>query len=49
LSEYLNACANEGGKAQADISAFVPWQMNEAQLAVMCAAPRTCSHSFDTS
>jgi transposase len=49
LSEYLNACANEGAKAPADISAFVPWQMNEAQLAAMRAPSRASGHGFDTS
>ncbi|WP_298233482.1 IS66 family transposase [uncultured Azohydromonas sp.] len=49
LSAYLNVCANEGGKPPSDISAFIPWQMNEAQLAAMRAAPAAGGHGFDTS
>jgi transposase len=49
LSAYLNACANEGGEVPADISAFVPWQMNEAQITAMRAAPSARGHGFNTS
>jgi transposase len=27
LSAYLNACADHGGKAPADLSPFLPWEM----------------------
>ncbi len=29
LYRYLSACAENGGQAPADISAFIPWQMSE--------------------
>jgi transposase len=31
LSCYLNACADNGGKAPQDIQSFIPWQMDDAQ------------------
>lgn len=40
LSAYLKACAAAGGQAPPDCSAFIPWQMNAAQLAAM-RAPAT--------
>jgi transposase len=49
LSAYLNACANEGGRAPSDISAFIPWQMTEAQLAAMRAGAATASHGINSS
>jgi transposase len=49
LSAYLNACATEGGRAPSDLSAFVPWQMNEAQLAAMRAGPAKASHGINSS
>jgi transposase len=49
LSAYLNACANEGGRAPSDLSAFIPWQMSEAQLAAMRAGPGKASHHIDSS
>lgn len=35
LSGYLQACADAGGRAPDDWSRFVPWQMDEAQLAAL--------------
>ena len=35
LCAYLQACADEGGRAPVDVSAFVPWQMDASQLAAM--------------
>lgn len=49
LSAYLNACATEGGRAPNDLSAFVPWQMNEAQLAAMRAGPAKAPHGINSS
>jgi transposase len=41
LSAYLQACADSGNQAPQDISAFVPWFMDEARLTAMRArAPR---------
>ena len=39
LSAYLNACANNGGKAPQQIDAFLPWEMNEARRAELSAPP----------
>lgn len=32
---YLQACANNGAKALSDLSAFLPWNMDETRLAAM--------------
>lgn len=40
LSAYLQACAANGNRAPADVSAFVPWQMDTVQLDAM----RSCAH-----
>jgi transposase len=32
LSEYLQACADNGGCAPADLSSFLPWQLSPARL-----------------
>jgi len=31
LSAYLTACAGSGGKAPADMAAYIPWEMSEAR------------------
>lgn len=31
LSAYLTACARNGGKAPADMTAYIPWEMSEAR------------------
>lgn len=38
LSSYLHACAQAGGRAPDDWARFVPWQMDERQLAAMRSA-----------
>jgi len=38
LSEFLQACANHGGQALSDVSAFMPWSMSARQLAHMRGA-----------
>jgi transposase len=38
LHAYLQACAEHGGKAPADLAAFLPWQMDADRLAAMRAA-----------
>ena len=38
LHAYLQACAEHGGKAPADLAAFLPWHMDAARLADMRAA-----------
>ena len=35
LNAYLHACANNGAKAPADLSAFLPWSMDALRLAAM--------------
>ena len=35
LSSYLQACADNGNQAPQDISAFLPWAMDEARLALL--------------
>lgn len=35
LNAYLQACANNGAKAPADLSAFLPWSMEPIRLAAM--------------
>ena len=35
LTAYLQACADNGAKAPSDISAFLPWAMDEARRAAM--------------
>ena len=35
LTSYLQACAQAGGRAPDDWARFVPWQMDEGQLAAM--------------
>jgi transposase len=37
LSQYLQACADNGNRAPADISGFLPWTMDAARLAHMRA------------
>ena len=52
LSEYLQACADNGNQAPSDISAFLPWDMDATRLAAMGAPPRaasTIAEGWDTS
>lgn len=35
LGDFLQACANHGGQALSDVSAFMPWSMSARQLAHM--------------
>lgn len=37
LGAYLQACADNGHQAPADLSGFLPWTMDEARLAAMRA------------
>lgn len=39
LNEYLEACAENGGKAPDDISQFIPWQMSERRLRGLSKKP----------
>jgi len=39
LTSYLQACAEAGGRAPANLGAFVPWQMDAPRLAMMRQAP----------
>jgi transposase len=43
LQSYLQACAHEGGRAPADIDAFIPWRMSPQQLAAMRQVSGTAS------
>jgi transposase len=51
LSQYLHACAANGNRAPADISGFLPWAMDAAQLAAMRAVHtgRDEHHGIDSS
>ncbi len=52
LSAYLQACADNGNQAPADISAFLPWSMDAARLATLRAGPTAAgaiTEGIDTS
>ena len=52
LSQYLQACADNGNRAPSDFSAFLPWAMDAARLAAMRACPTAASvptEGWDTS
>jgi transposase len=35
LTEYLQACADNGGRAPADLSSFLPWQLSPERLQIL--------------
>jgi hypothetical protein len=39
LTWYLQSCAEAGGKAPADLSSFLPWNMSPEQRATLAVAP----------
>jgi len=39
LSAYLTACAENGGKAPADLTAYIPWEMSEERRSEMTRPP----------
>lgn len=42
LNDYLNACADNGGKAPTDLSHFLPWTMTEQRRQTLCGpTPQT--------
>ncbi len=45
LDDFLQACANQGGQALQDVSAFMPWSMSARQLAHMRGAGLTKSRA----
>jgi len=52
LGAYLQACADNGNRAPADLAPFLPWAMDEARLAAMRAVPAGAGahvEVFDTS
>jgi len=53
LSAYLHACAANGNRAPSDVSPFLPWAMDAAQLArmrgVFVAPDHTGPQGIDTS
>jgi transposase len=52
LCAYLQACADNGNRAPADINAFLPWAMDGARLVAMRACPsgtRTRTEGIDSS
>ena len=52
LGAYLQACADNGNRAPADLAPFLPWAMDEARLAAMrTTAPGAMARTqvFDTS
>ena len=49
LGAYLQACADNGGRAPSDIQAFLPWSMDEQRLAAMRASTPTRDQGIDSS
>jgi len=57
LDQYLLACAENGGAPPSDLSAFLPWQMDEQRKQTLRrppplktpVAPNLKIESFDTS
>jgi transposase len=57
LSQYLQACADNGNQAPSQLDAFLPWAMGAARLAAMRACPtatrdsasRETAQAWDTS
>jgi transposase len=56
LSQYLQACADNGNRAPSQLDAFLPWSMDTARLAAMRACPtparpseRDSAQAWDTS
>ena len=52
LFDYLQACAENAQRAPSDISRFLPWAMDEAQIAAMRnaqPAPVALAEVFDSS
>lgn len=47
LSAYLNACADHGGKAPADLSPFLPWEMAQARRQLLSLPLSTASPELD--
>jgi len=47
LSAYLNACADHGGKAPADLSPFLPWEMAQARRPLLSLPLATASPEPD--
>jgi len=45
LGDFLQACADRGGQALGDVSAFMPWSMSARQLAHMRGAGLSKSKS----
>ncbi len=43
LTWYLQSCAAAGGQAPADIAAFLPWNLSEAQRRLMASEPADSS------
>ena len=35
VTQYLTACAKNGGKAPSNLAAFLPWEMTPEQLATL--------------
>jgi transposase len=48
LSQYLQACADNGNRASADLDAFIPWAMDEARLATLRAGAAGIREAIDT-
>jgi transposase len=47
LSAYLTACADNGGQAPVDLSAFLPWDMTEVRRSEL-GRPALMTNLFDT-
>lgn len=49
LAAYLQACADNGNQAPTDLTAFLPWAMDEARLNAMRADPLTMGERIEAS
>ena len=52
LTQYLQACADNGARAPLDLEPFLPWSMTPARLKALRAhanVRRVPSEAFDTS
>lgn len=49
LTWYLQSCADNGGKAPADITPFLPWNLTQEQRQVFAISPENSPANTDTS
>jgi hypothetical protein len=49
LSRYVNACAEAGGRAPAQATAYLPWNMSKEQRHELMPEPRPAVRGNDSS